>query len=310
MVASEELKKRQTQMEIDQKKLIQDCPTRWNSSFYMLDRLVEMRWPVSAVLCDESVAKRSDRSLDLRSEQWVLAVDLVKALRPFEVATTFFSYEENTSLSCILPVIFGLLESLKECGEDSAAIREFKKMMVGELKRRWVLESLDTSSYMVLAAALDPRFKQLKFLKDSEIQSVKSELTERMDAFVEQKLQNSSSSDEPQAKKRKTALDILLGEEDTPSSTVSSTTEELNQYMAEKPIPRKSSPLAWWKENAHRYPRLSTVARGVLGIPATSTPSERIFSTAGLTVTKLRSCIKPSNVDALVFLNHNLTFLA
>ena len=46
-----------------------------------------------------SVTKRSDHSLDLRSEQWALAEELVKVLRPFEVATTFFSYEENFSLS-------------------------------------------------------------------------------------------------------------------------------------------------------------------------------------------------------------------
>ena len=54
-------------------KLIQHCATRWNSTFHMLERLIEMRWPVSAVLSDEQVTKRSDRYLDLKSEQWVLA---------------------------------------------------------------------------------------------------------------------------------------------------------------------------------------------------------------------------------------------
>ena len=54
--------------------------------------------PVSAVLSDERITKRSDRTLDLKSEQWTLAEDLVKVLSPFEVATTFFSYEENTPL--------------------------------------------------------------------------------------------------------------------------------------------------------------------------------------------------------------------
>ena len=66
--ATEELKRRQVQMETGSKKLIQDCATRWNSSFYMLEHLVEMRWPISAVLSDEGATKRSDRSLDLKSE--------------------------------------------------------------------------------------------------------------------------------------------------------------------------------------------------------------------------------------------------
>ena len=38
VVASEELKRRQAQMELREKKLVQECATRWNTSFYMLDK--------------------------------------------------------------------------------------------------------------------------------------------------------------------------------------------------------------------------------------------------------------------------------
>ena len=72
VVASEQLKRRQAQMGNREKKLVQECATRWNSTFYMLERLLEMRWPVSAVLSDEQITKRSDRSLHLRTEQWTL----------------------------------------------------------------------------------------------------------------------------------------------------------------------------------------------------------------------------------------------
>ena len=41
---------------------------------------MEMRWPVSAVLSDERITKRSDQTLDLKSEQWTLAEELVKVL--------------------------------------------------------------------------------------------------------------------------------------------------------------------------------------------------------------------------------------
>jgi len=41
-------------------------------------------------------------------------------------------------------------------------------------------------------------------------------------------------------------------------------------------------------------------------IPATSVPSERIFSKAGQIVSQRRNRLSPKNVDVLIFLNKNL----
>ena len=104
---------------------------------------------------------------------------------------------------------------------------------------------------------------------------------------------------------KETALDLLLGADATQVSPKLSAREELEQYFSERPVSRKDHPLTWWKANGQRFHRLAKVAQDILAIPATSTPSERIFSAAGLTVTKFCTCLKPSNVDALVFLNKN-----
>ena len=52
--------------------------------------------------------------VDLKSEQWTLAEDLVKVLGPFFVATTYFSQEVNISdsVSSVFPVLHGLVEQL------------------------------------------------------------------------------------------------------------------------------------------------------------------------------------------------------
>ena len=78
-----------------------------------------------------------------------------------------------------------------------------------------------------------------------------------------------------------------------------------HMYLKERPIDREDSPLVWWRENQHRFSKISKVARRFLTIPITSTPSERVFSTAGLTVTQLRSSLTPKHVNMLVFLNKN-----
>jgi hypothetical protein len=63
-----------------------------------------------------------------------------------------------------------------------------------------------------------------------------------------------------------------------------------------------------WPGGAHNKkltPRLSMLARVILALPATSAPSERIFTTAGLTVNAKRSSIAPSAVDKIVFVHEN-----
>jgi zinc finger BED domain-containing protein 1 (E3 SUMO-protein ligase ZBED1) len=47
---------------------------------------------------------------------------------------------------------------------------------------------------------------------------------------------------------------------------------------------------------------LSVVARKWLAVPASSAASERMFSSAGLTVSKKRTCLKADRVSTLVFL--------
>ncbi len=103
--------------------------------------------------------------------------------------------------------------------------------------------------------------------------------------------------------------DILLGDEDTPESNEELGKQEVLQYLAEKPSPRSTQPLLWWKTNEHRYPKLAKVARSWLSIPATSTPSERLFSKAGSVVSKKRNALKPKNVDIILFLNSNKKLL-
>lgn len=110
-----------------------------------------------------------------------------------------------------------------------------------------------------------------------------------------------ASVGEPLSKKH--ALDVLLGPDLT--TRAPSASDELEQYLAETPSPRSQAPLSWWNENQERLPNLAKLARVYLCVPATSTPSERVFSTAGLTVTKLGNCLKPKNVDTLIFLNKN-----
>ena len=86
--------------------------------------------------------------------------------------------------------------------------------------------------------------------------------------------------------------------------------KEVDSYLKDPPPLLDSSPTEWWKTNESRFPRLAILARQYLCIPATSVPCERVFSAAGLTVTRLRSRLTPEHVDMIIFLNKNALFMS
>jgi hypothetical protein len=67
-----------------------------------------------------------------------------------------------------------------------------------------------------------------------------------------------------------------------------------------------SCPLTWWKSNEMKFPLISHLAQRILCIPATSAPSERVFSCAGLTIAKDRARLAPQTANELVFLHDAL----
>ena len=82
---------------------------------------------------------------------------------------------------------------------------------------------------------------------------------------------------------------------------------ELEAYK-KLPVPEDADfdLLHWWKFQTSQLPRMSQLAKWVLCIPASSAPSERSFSAAGLLVNKLRTSLNPKNVDDLLLLRSNL----
>jgi hypothetical protein len=69
---------------------------------------------------------------------------------------------------------------------------------------------------------------------------------------------------------------------------------------------RFNCPLSWWKNNQTKYKMLSEVALRLLCIPATSAPSERGFSVAGLTMSKDQARLAPQTANELIFLHDAL----
>ena len=86
-VATKALEAKQQQMDSPKHRLISSCKTRWNSTFEMLERLIEARWPICSVLSDKKYTKLADaQTLDLKPDQWKLMEELVSCLKPLQVS--------------------------------------------------------------------------------------------------------------------------------------------------------------------------------------------------------------------------------
>ena len=70
VVAMTALKQKQDQLGIKQHHLVQDVVTRWNSTYFMMERLSEQRVAIYAVLHDPAVTKDQQKHLDLKEDQW------------------------------------------------------------------------------------------------------------------------------------------------------------------------------------------------------------------------------------------------
>lgn len=84
---------------------------------------------------------------------------------------------------------------------------------------------------------------------------------------------------------------------------------EFNNYSGDPgllmlaPEGKVKDPLLWWKANEFRFPILAKLARRTLCVPATSAPSERVFSAAGLTIANNRARLNGDLAAAQIFLS-------
>lgn len=82
-------------------------------------------------------------------------------------------------------------------------------------------------------------------------------------------------------------------------ASMSSSTDELTQYLSEPPAPIPTDVLEWWKVNNARYPRLSVMARDFLAAQPTAMAPEDLFSSKGDEIDKQRFSTSYESTQAL-----------
>ena len=290
--------------------LIQDVCTRWNSMYFMFERLVQLRSAVYAILHDKKYTKPADcEKLEISNVTWNLIEKLLPAFKPMVYATEALASESYPSVSCIVHMITGLIKNeLAPQPDDTETIQTFKVKVIVGLRSRFTLpdEPSFAQSAIAISMLLDPRHKNLSVIEDPRVkEQLQNVIGSILKAQDEGKTKIKEEAPSP-AKIKKSVASYLEGDfsDDEQEDNIEC---ELKQYIQEKVSKRSAkNPLIWWKVNEAKFPNVAKMARKCLCIMGTSVPSERVFSIAGLTVTKTRSNIEAESLDQIIFMNKAL----
>ncbi|GBC34340.2 zinc finger BED domain-containing protein RICESLEEPER 2-like [Rhizophagus irregularis DAOM 181602=DAOM 197198] len=269
--------------------LVLDVKTRWNSTYMMLKRALELQ----------------------KAKEWNQMKELCRVFEIFHKATVEMSKAQYITLSSSIPVYNILLDHLEKLldnkNKEYCTISEIRTAITkGYEKLKTYYAKTDESHVYPIATILDPRMKLKYYLQqeweqeyiDAAIKVIKDTYNEH---YQNDPLLNNSNLEVQENDQENFFSLFEIGND-------SSEEDELDEYLRKPVVSFKMNPLQWWKASifAHEatYLRLAAMARDYLAIPGTSVPVERIFSGGTDLITKKRSSLGIETIRACMLLKN------
>ncbi|KAA8536894.1 hypothetical protein F0562_029372 [Nyssa sinensis] len=316
------------QLQLSSKKLILDCPTRWNSTYMMLATALKFR---------EVFPRYQDRDSSFiyvpSVEDWVKVEHVCHFLGTFNVVTNIISGTEYPTANLFLSELWRIKVLLNEKSvDDNEFIRAMASMMKAKFDKYWS----ECNLLMAIAAILDPRYKMIivnycfpdiypEAEANRNIVTVKQALYEIYNEYVvthaathtvqgeggqgtTREIGSSSASggDHDIGQTIVTGSSLILGHVSRTVDTIQPSKSDLDVYLDESAFicaegsANKFNIMEWWKANTLKFRILSKMARDILSIPITSVASESTFSAGGRVIDPYRASLLPETVQVLL----------
>lgn len=185
VIGSDELRKRTVNS--TEKTLIQSVSTRWNSTYYMVERFLALREIVSSIINFNTTAPPMIRAKDVEFLQ-----DFVLLFKPIEVATKEACGEKFVTSSMIIPIVRLLRKKISEASITTGLAKSLKNNIFAEWNKRFL--NIEHNQLFATATILDPRFKNLHFDDKAALGSVIRKLSNELRKDL---IESESDSDAP-----------------------------------------------------------------------------------------------------------------
>lgn len=214
------------------------------------------------------------------------AMNMLKnLLGPFKEASLLMRTDVQTltTINQVALQFFKLRKELVPKDDDSEELADHKKRLLLGLEQNFELHLMHK-----IAVFLWPNFRHLKMFTEAERDEVYAEVRRMLDANNQATVVVEETLDESIKAQTQYSEWEAVTEFDQ---------DEVTRYLLDKfNHCNEKTLLTWWKEASKRYPKLSTVARSILAIPASVTSIER----------RPRVHSRPPVDEELLFLHCNL----
>lgn len=282
----------------DKTTLQADNVTRWNSQLKTIRSVLS--------ISERNLIQEKDAPKLTSCEQNILQ-EIVQILTPFEEAMDFIQVGCVPSTGYVLPCIRGLNHHVQsvESQHHSELVLSLKQSL-----KKHMLYYEESETY-ILAAILDPRFKLYWCSDDAEKQKVVDLLKSALEKITPQPpitaaITEVEGSSEPPVKRRKGLFNFMNESSSSSSQSQPNTnSDKIDDYFEAVVAEMTMDPADFWQDNEDKYPLLSRLAKDVLGVPCSSAPVERLFSSKGKVFTPESCQLSDAKYEQLMFIRCN-----
>ena len=232
--------------------------------------------------------------------------DVLHLLKPFEHMMTELCSEDVIS-SKVIPLINCLNLALESAEPSSEVAMVLQLYLKEEVKKRF---NSFSKKYPIFANAtlLDPRFKKIHIPKALIVSKNVGEISKEMNTVEEFPIPNLDIKNDAKVSNTDDLWNfnddaVQKAELQHDRDELGGVSSESRNLLSQPTISRPADPLKYWEAMKHSFPYIYSVARKYLSVPATSVPSERLFSKAGTIHSDKRSRLDPERLNKLVFLS-------